>query len=204
MKLQTFLLRGMLALGAGFSSGLVAPSAAGEAKTADYRLNSRDLLGFQMLKEPDLKTKQRVTAKGEIGLPLIGVVTVAGRTLREAEGDIRRLYIEQGFFINPQVTLSIEEYSERYVTVLGQVTSPNRVTLGVEVDSIGLVEAITRAGGLTRIAKTDSVQITRRTASGEERIVVNLEAYLSGRRTETSPEPRLQPGDAVFVPERAF
>src|SRR5690606_28681509 len=61
---------------------------------SDYRLAPRDQVVFEMFNEPDVGTTQRLSSSGEMTLPLIGAVTLAGMTLREAEQEIRRRYIE--------------------------------------------------------------------------------------------------------------
>lgn len=172
---------------------------------ADYRLSARDLVDVEMFGQPDIKTAQRLTANGEIRLALIGRVTLEGLTVREAEQKVETLFREGGFFINPEVTISVEQYSGQYVAVLGQVRSPDRIPLPPEANSIGILEAITRTGGFTRIARTDAVQVTRANRDGtEERLVVNVQELLNSRRTGAGREFQLLGGDVVFVPERAF
>lgn len=171
----------------------------------DYRIAPRDLLQFQMYEEPDMAVAQRVTASGEVRLPLIGTVNVAGMTLRAAEEHLRRRYIEEGFYINPQVILSLQQYDDRTVSVLGQVNKPDAIPFPLEQRTISLARAITLAGGLTRLARADSIQITRRGPKGEdERFVLNLESALSNKPGAKGADFELQPGDVVFVPERTF
>jgi len=158
-----------------------------------------------MFNEPDLATTQRLSSSGEMTLPLIGTVSLAGRTLREAEKSVRERYLEAGYFVNPHVMLSVSEYGEQFVTILGQVNRPDRIPMSIESGSIGLVEAITQAGGFTRLARDDAVQVTRQTATGAERhLTIDVRAFLGRRGRVGSDEFQLQPGDVVFVPERLF
>lgn len=178
--------------------------ARGPAPGDDYRIARHDLIHFQVYEEPDVAVVQRVSASGEIRLPLIGTVTVAGLTLREAESRLRGRFIGGGFYVNPQIILSLQEYTERSVSVLGQVNDPAQVQLAPEARTIGLAQAITYAGGLTRLAKADAIQVVRTSADGrEQRFVVDLNAYL-GHRGGSASQFELQPGDIVFVPERVF
>lgn len=173
---------------------------------SDYEIAPLDLITFQIYDEPDTRLAQRVSASGELRLPLIGIVNVAGLTLREAERKLVRLYIEQKFYINPQVLLTMQEYSLRSVSVLGQVNRPEQILFPLEAESMNLVQAITEAGGFTRLAKIDAIQVTRQDNLGsEERITVNLEAYLESKGKNDEVEAfALLPGDIVFVPERTF
>ena len=170
--------------------------------SADYRLAPRDQVVFEMFNEPDVKTTQRLSSRGEMTLPLAGTVNLAGLTLREAEQAIRKLYEEGGYYVDPHVILTVAEYGSRYVTVLGQVNRPDRIEMPIETASMGLVEAITQAGGFTRLARTDSVQITRRTdGGGEEHVTIDVRGFLGRQGTSDF---QLEPGDVVFVPERIF
>ena len=168
----------------------------------DYRLAPRDQVVFEMFNEPDVKTTQRLSSQGEMTLPLTGTVTLAGMTLREAEQEIRRRYKEGGYYVDPQVILSVAEYGERYVTVLGQVNRPDRIAMPIETATISLVDAVTQAGGFTRLARTDAVRVTRPSGDGGERnIIIDVRDFLGHRAKEDF---QLQPGDVVFVPERVF
>lgn len=171
----------------------------------DYRLAPRDQIVFEMFNEPDIKTTQRLSSQGEMTLPLIGSVTLAGTTLREAEQQIRERYVAGGFYVDPHVILSVAEYGAHFVTVLGQVNRPDRVELPIEASTVGLVEAITQAGGFTRLARTEAVQITRQTAQGTERhMTIDVREFLGRRGSGGVDEFLLYPGDVVFVPERIF
>jgi len=170
--------------------------------TADYRIVPRDELKFQVTGEADDPLLQRVTSAGEVSIPLLGAVKVSGLTLREAESLIERRYLDGGFYIKPQVILSFNSYGPRSVSVLGQVNNPSSIDFPIEREQMGIVSAITKAGGFTRVARPDMVKVTR-TVDGKETVsTVNVTAYLSDASKEQ--EFRLLPDDIVFVPERVF
>jgi len=168
---------------------------------ADYRLAPRDLVQFQIFEEPDLLTIQRVSASGEIAVPMLGTIRIGGATLREAEQMMNRQYVEKGYFVKPQVILSLQTYAPRSVSVLGQVNKPEQIEFPVERDTIGIVQAITLAGGFTRIAKTDGVRVIRTVNGKEEQYTVNVTGYLESKSAE---EFILLPDDVIYVPERVF
>jgi polysaccharide biosynthesis/export protein len=198
----------LLPLGLVPSSAVEAGSAPASARAAneDYRIAPRDYIQFQIHSQPDTTTHQRVTANGELQLPLLGTIKLAGLTVREAEIMLKERYREGGFFVSPQVILSVEQYRERYISLLGQVKNPDRVALPMEANSMGVLHAIARVGGFTRIARTDAVQILRTAPDGmEARITLNLDEFLKPKpAAPASAEFQLEPGDVVFVPERAF
>ena len=185
----------------------VAPAPAPSAENAaasDYRLAARDLIQFQMAEEPELLTVQRVSSSGEIAVPMLGPVKVGGITLREAEQMMNRQYVEKGFFVKPQVILSLQTYAPRSVSVLGQVNKPDLMEFPVECEQMSLVRAITAAGGFTRIARTDAVRINRRVGDHDNNITVNVELLLDAKTSADSADFQLLAGDVVFVPERTF
>ncbi|MGH8020903.1 MAG: polysaccharide biosynthesis/export family protein, partial [Opitutaceae bacterium] len=95
--------------------------------------------------------------------------------------------------------------AERFVSVLGQVRSPSLIPLPEESNSLGILQAVTLAGGFTRIARTDSVQVSRTNADGvEERFEIDVRELLNSRRSKDKREFQLLAGDVVFVPERTI
>ncbi|HEY5227493.1 MAG TPA: polysaccharide biosynthesis/export family protein [Opitutaceae bacterium] len=184
------------------ASLLSAPAAGSKGDTSDYLIEARDQVKFQVTGEPDDPLIGRVSSAGEIAIPLLGAVKVAGLSLKQAENLMERRYREGGFFLNPQVILSFEAYAPRSVSVLGQVNNPSSVDFTIERQDIGIVSAITKAGGFTRVARPDSVKVTRNIDGKDTTFTVNVAAYLS--ETSTESEFKLMPDDIVFVPERVF
>jgi len=179
-----------------------AETSASQATAFDYRIAARDQLKFQITGEADDPLLQRVSSGGEISVPLLGAVKVVGLTLRETESLIEKRYREGGFYLNPQVILSFDAYAPRIISVLGQVNNPIQVEFSIEREQMGIVGAITRAGGFTRVAQTDSVKVMR-TVDGKESVFkVNVASYLN--ETAKDQEFKLLPDDVVFVPERVF
>lgn len=182
-----------------------APAAAvtpDRAASADYRVSPRDLVQFQIFEEPDTLVLQRVSSSGAISIPLLGLVRVADRTLREIEETTQRAYVDHGYFIHPQVIVTVQAYAARSISVLGQVNHPEQISLPIEASHIGIMQAITLAEGFTRLARPDQVRVMRTVDGHEEQALVNIEAYLAsnGKMSDF----QLRPDDIVFVPERVF
>jgi polysaccharide export outer membrane protein len=171
----------------------------------DYRLQPYDLVVLEMIDEPDVGTQQRISGRGDLRLPMLGSVQLRGLSVRGAEEQLESLYRIHGYFKHPQVILYVSQHVERTISVLGQVNRPDRIDLPVGTDEMGLAQAIAITGGLTRIAKANSVQVSRIGPDGkEERFVVNFSAYLNAEKTGPVSDFRLQPDDVVFVPERTI
>jgi len=169
-----------------------------------YRLFPKDVVTFSVYGEGDLSTKLRLSGQGVINLPLLGDVKVGGLTLAEAEAKISNSYIEREILVRPQITLQVNEYSKKEITVLGQISKQGKIELPPETTQLNLIEAISAAGGFTRIAKADSVRITRKDpATGEEKVyIIDVESMIAGRSKEKAFY--VLPEDIIFIPERLF
>lgn len=171
----------------------------------DYRIQPYDLVAFEMVDEPEVETQQRISGSGDLRLPMLGAVQVKGLSVSGAEEQLESLYRIHGYFKHPQVILYVAQHIERTISVLGQVNRPDRITLPIGTDVMGLAQAIAETGGLTRIARANMIQISRIGPDGkEQRFVVNFDAYLNAEKSGPVSDFRLQPDDVVFVPERSI
>lgn len=157
-----------------------------------------DLIRVLIFQQPDLLREVRITQEYTITLPLIGTIDLRGRTVRQAEEIIRSLY-DKDYLVNPQVNLTVLEYTQRTVQVVGAVNQPGAVVFPPE-QKMGLIEAIARAGGQSRIADLKRVRLTRTNAEGKaENQIINVDDMMKGNSNE---QYLLQKGDVIFVPER--
>ena len=169
-----------------------------EATKVDYVLQPSDLIRVQIFQEEELNREVRISQEHTVNLPLIGSVDLSGRTARQAEEMIRRLY-DRDFLVNPQVNLIVVEYAPRNVFVSGSVLTQGVVPFPRE-QGLTLIDAISRAGGFSRLADKKHVTLKRTNAEGKpETFTINAEDLAKGDSTETWP---LQPNDVITVPER--
>ncbi|HEY9247776.1 MAG TPA: polysaccharide biosynthesis/export family protein [Rariglobus sp.] len=169
------------------------------AVTQDYILQPSDLLNVQIFQEDNLKRDVRVSLEYSINMPLIGKVDLKGKSLRQAEELIRQLYIDGVFLVNPQVNIVVVEYAKRTVNVIGQVNQPGAVLFPQE-QGLTLLDAISRAGGFTRLANRTQVKLTRTNPDGKtDTYIINADDLIKGSSSNSWP---LLVNDIVFVPER--
>lgn len=192
----------IIASAALFWAALTCSFAATEAspggQSVDYVLQPLDLLRILVFQEPDLERQVRISQEYSINLPLIGSVDLTGKSVRQAEELIRARY-DADFLKNPQITITVLEYTQRTVQVLGAVNSPGAIAFTPE-QQMTLLEAIARAGGQARIADLRKVRLTRVSADGKtENFTINVDEVMKGSSTEKWP---LRKGDVIFVPER--
>lgn len=167
-----------------------------DSVSADYVLQPTDLILVQVFREPDLRQEARITLENTVTLPLIGTISIGGKTVLQAQLMIRDLY-QRDFLVNPQVTLIVVDYVKRLVNVIGQVNQPGPVPFPQE-KGITLMEAITRAGGFSRLARKNQVRVTRVLPSGKSEVhIFDAEKIMSGKAAN----PQLEVGDIVVVEE---
>jgi len=161
----------------------------------DYRLGPDDALKITVYREEELERDVRVSSDGSISFPLLGRVKAGGLTVSELEEKLTeglKRYLKK-----PQVTVFIEEYST--ITVSGQVEEPGAYPLKGELTAI---EAISIAGGFTKIASRNDVRIMR-IQDGKKKTIRVRVADIS-RKGDLTKDVPLKRGDIVFVPESLF
>src|SRR6185369_11007739 len=94
----------------------------------------------------DFNREVRVNDNGEVSLPLLGSVKIAGLSTAQAGEEIAKLLTDGQYFNNPQVSVFEKEYSNQGVSVLGEVQKPGIYPL---LGERTLFDALSAAGGTT-------------------------------------------------------
>lgn len=162
-----------------FGSGAAGPIGAG------------DLLEMSVFDTPEFSGKLRVSNTGDIFLPLVGSLHVAGLKAEEAQNLIRQKLIDGSFLKDPQVTVFIAEYATQNVSVLGEVKNPG---IYPAFGSHHLLDYISLAQGLTPLAST-RVTVTHTGHSDEPQHV----KMTVGATPKPENNPEILPGDTIFV-----
>lgn len=139
-------------------------------------------------------TGHRVDSHGNIFFPHVGNIHVEGLTLPE----IRELLIGKltRFVPDPQVDIGVAFHRSQQVYVMGEVNSPKAIVLSTT--PLDIIDAITRAGGVTPIADTRNVTLNRKGKIYK----IDLEAmYEMGDLRQNY---LLESGDILRVPDNQF
>lgn len=102
------------------NQSLAVGTASGEQ--AEYRIGAHDLLEINVFEAPDLNRSLRVSASGEISMPLLGAIQSTGLTARELEGVIE-IKLRQ-YMKNPHVGVFVTTVESHPVSVVGAVKKP--------------------------------------------------------------------------------
>jgi len=197
----TKILAVLLALGGatGFGADTNAATPAATNARPDYVLTANDIIHVKVYQEDDLEAKVRISKDGTIVMALVGSVNVGGKTREQAARHIRDLLAEK-YLVNPQVSLDIVEYSKRRFTVLGQVQRPGTYDMPGD-ESVNLLQAISMAGGYTRLGTGRGVSVQR--GVGENKKVFKLDAD-SMAKDKDAKVFEIEADDTITVGERIF
>jgi polysaccharide biosynthesis/export protein len=153
-----------------------------------------DLLHVSVLREPELGEEVRVRDSGNINLPLIGNVHVAGLDPGTAAATIAALYFKENYLKHPDVDVFVKQYASEPVSVLGQVHKPGTYMITAPRT---LLDLLAMAGGLTPVADRH-IMIERAPGAKqrEERV------FLSNRPHDAlMANVMIDPGDRILVPK---
>lgn len=120
------------------------------ARAAEVPLGPGDVVRVTIYGDTNQPTDTRVTEAGNITVPLIGEVKVAGLSTAEAEQKISRQLRDKGFMKDPQVNVLVTTMASQQVAVLGQVAKPGRYVLDgprTVTDMVAIAGGVTPDGG---------------------------------------------------------
>jgi protein involved in polysaccharide export with SLBB domain len=168
------------------------------SSTTSYvpKLGPSDVIELRVFREEELDGVHRISEEGEINVPLIGRVKVAGMTVEEA-AEVLRSRFADGFLNHPEVSVFVKELHSRKIHVLGEVKRSGSFPYE---PGMSIIEALTYAGGLGNLANSNGVRVTRSEGGSERHFVVRVDRIRNG----DAPNFVLLPGDIVFVPEAIF
>lgn len=160
---------------------------------SELRVEPGDLLSVVVYDAPELSDGYRVDPAGDLTLPLCGKVKVQGLTSAEVAKVLEVTLQDAQVLTRPQVNVDVQQYAGHYVTVLGEVISPGRVTV---IAPTKLSDVLAQAGGLTAIAGT-RIKIRR---AADESAPEEEAPYSRSESNQQAGSILVRPGDTVIVP----
>jgi polysaccharide biosynthesis/export protein len=167
-----------------------------------YRVGAKDVLKVTVWGHDDLSRQVVVSADGTFAFPLIGDVRVAGLT-PGGIGALLRDLLGKDYLVNPQVSVSVQEYRSQQVFVLGEVDKPGTYALTGQATPLDI---LSQAGGPGKSAGRQVVVVrvpqsegpVAPGVAGSVTFRADLKRLLDGVTTENI---ALQNGDTVYVPK---
>jgi polysaccharide export outer membrane protein len=172
-------------------------AARGEVQAEDTVVGPGDVFDVRVYDEEDLSAEYRVENDGTIDFPLVGRIEVAGLVPTVIAERIRDRLRDGQFLIAPHVSVRVQEYNSRRVSVIGAVREPGSYPIR---SRMGVVEAVSLAGGFTALANRDATLLTRRIEGELRTFSVPVDRISSGQE----PDVTVRAGDILHVPERLF
>jgi polysaccharide export outer membrane protein len=126
-------------------------------------------------------------------------VRLDGKSVEAARQQVQEL-LAKDYLVNPQVTITVIEYAKRRFAVLGQVQQPGFYNIP-ENERLNILQAISMAGGYTRLANTSRVTIKRNINGVETVLQVNAQSMASEQGAKLM---EVQAEDTIVVNQRVF
>ena len=160
----------------------------------DYVIDPPDVIDVYVKDNEDLSDEGiTVGPDGKISRPLIGVVTVAGKTVTEVSEELRHLYGQ--YIRDAAVTVMVSQYKSKFVYVNGEVRRPGRYAY---TGNDSVVNVLAQSGFLTRRASPNGIHVARGNPNDPEIYPVRLKDIVVDDDSRTNW--LLEPDDIVYVP----
>lgn len=184
-----------------------------QAVRKPYRVQTNDILMINIKTiDPKLSTMFRPTERlqsnnneqtlffegftvddhGNVKIPVLGEVSVIGKTTEEIRILIEKRLLEEYFNIEANLFVSVKIAGTRY-TINGEIKIPGTNTLFVENATI--MDAISNSGDITMTGDRKNVIVVRQYPHGVEMHTINL----LDKKALESPYYYLQPNDFILV-----
>ncbi|HWR98303.1 MAG TPA: SLBB domain-containing protein, partial [Candidatus Methanoperedens sp.] len=164
----------------------------------EYVIGEGDTLQIGVFGHPDLATTVLVPREGAIRFPLLGQVTAAGLTAGQLAAALTD-GLADGFIVDPQVSVSVQEYRMKKAGIVGRVNHPGQYEFR---GRLTFLELLSRAGGLAADAGAQAL-VRRKSpaggAAGAGDLAIDLRALI--RQGDLSGDVEILDEDIVTVPE---
>jgi len=131
-----------------------------------------------------------VSQNSTINFPVLGELSVKDKTTQDLENDIKKLLVDGGYLISPNVTVRLLNAK---FTILGEVLRPG--TFSFTENNISLLQALGLAGDLTINGSREDVVVLRYVDGVQTTARINLTSanFLSGSYQ------MIKPNDVIIV-----
>jgi len=172
-----------------------------EKPDAAYILGPNDVLFVSVYGKPELGSilipagnsrliGSRIDGFGNIYLPLVGSVNIAGLTVDEARLKLQEAYKE--FIKKPSVVVEIADYQSKPIYLIGQFRMPGTYFMDRPMT---LIQGISLGKGLDTSANYRGARILR------EGKILPVDIYSLFREGDITQDIWLKAGDTIYVPD---
>ena len=171
-----------------------------------YKLAVGDRLSFKIIEDGEDPKQLEVTDSGDLEAPYIGRFPCVGKTCRQLSRELKAA-LEKDYYYQATVIVAVDlkAKSQGIVYLVGPVRSPGPQDIPSH-EEFTLSKAILRAGGFGDFADTHHVRVTRKetgqNGAGNKTYIVDVARILENGKTDL--DMVLEPGDFIYIPERAI
>jgi len=158
-----------------------------------YAIQPGDVLEISVWKEDDLTKPTLVRPDGAISFPLVGDLSVAGKSPAQVAAELSTKL--KKYIPDPVLTVSINQINGNQVFVIGKVAHPGQFPATRYLD---VMQALSMAGGTTTYAALNDIKILRRENGKLRAIPFEYGEVEKGKNLEQNII--LNAGDVVVVP----
>lgn len=162
----------------------------------DYLIGPGDVLILNVWNRADVSKEDIIVGPdGIINIIRIGIIHVNGRTRVDVQNEISEKLAK--FYVGPEVTLEIKEYTNNRAFVLGRVSKPGIVKFPGQGT---LLEALSLAGGLPILDDAKAPLTQCAILRGKDKIIwIDLKDLLNNGNMLLNA--RIKNNDVIFIPE---
>jgi polysaccharide export outer membrane protein len=136
-----------------------------------------------------------VSGDGNITFPLIGNLKVAGQTASQISKKIAEL-LADGYIVDPNVSIFIEEFRSKKTTLMGQVVNPGVYVLR---GNTTFLELLSKAGGLAKDAGEKAMIKRRAQGSVKNEVILKVDLKKLIRDGDTSQDILVLDNDNIYI-----
>jgi polysaccharide export outer membrane protein len=162
-----------------------------------------DQVTLEIVEDKEPPVARRVTDAGDLDVPYIGRVHVAGKTCSDVVSEVRRM-LEADYYYKVTVKLAVDQVNRAAamgkIYLSGLVRTPGAQEI-YNGDKVTLSAMILKAGGFAQFADSRKVKVVRKNRNGEaQSFIVDMKAVLDQGKMDQDFE--MRDGDYVIVPQR--
>lgn len=158
--------------------------------TPDYKLGPGDELYVRGWGSVDIDVRTTINRDGQIHLPRVGAITLAGVRSADADNVVRAAVAR--YYKDFQLSVTQGRLRGMTVYVVGQARKPGAYTVsGVST----VISALMASGGPNQNGSLRRVQVKR-----ADKVVAELDLYAFLAKGDKAADIKLQDGDTVFIP----
>lgn len=131
----------------------VSPTPLPTVTLVEYRLGPGDRLKLEVFREPGLSGEFAINDQGMVGLPLVGEVPAAERTLMQLRGELAAAFA-RSYVRDARLNLDVASYRPLYI--LGEVQKPGEYAF---VPGMSIQALVAKAGGFSYRANAAVVYV---------------------------------------------